>query len=145
MVLRVAVDTVPLLGPRTGIGMFTAALVEGLLERDDVEFRPWLASLWGRRWAKGIPGDVSRLPMPARTLRRVWLRSNRPALETWTGPVDVAHGTNYVVPPTRRAARLVSVHDLTPIRFPAMSTADTLQYPALLRRALATGAHAHTD
>jgi alpha-1,3-rhamnosyl/mannosyltransferase len=49
-----------------------------------------------------------------------------------------------VVPPARRAARLATVHDLTPVRFPELCTSDTLQYPGLLRRALAGGAHVHT-
>ena len=48
----------------------------------------------------------------------------------WTGPVDVVHGTNFVVPPSRRAARLVTVHDLTPLRFPELCSPTSLRYPA---------------
>ncbi|HEY6531475.1 MAG TPA: glycosyltransferase family 1 protein, partial [Acidimicrobiales bacterium] len=39
---------------------------------------------------------------------------------------------------------VVTVHDLTCIRFPEMCTADTLQVPDLLRRALRRGAWVHT-
>jgi glycosyltransferase involved in cell wall biosynthesis len=48
-----------------------------------------------------------------------------------------------VVPPTRARA-LVSVHDLTPLRFPELANDDTRQYPALLRRALARGSEVQT-
>jgi glycosyltransferase involved in cell wall biosynthesis len=67
-----------------------------------------------------------------------------PAIENWTGPIDVVHGTNFVVPPSRRAARVVTVHDLTAVRFPELCTAATLQYPPLLRRAIRQGAWVHT-
>jgi alpha-1,3-rhamnosyl/mannosyltransferase len=38
----------------------------------------------------------------------------------------------------------VTVHDLTAVRFPELCTAATLQYPALLRRAIRKGAWVHT-
>ncbi len=55
------------------------------------------------------------------------------------------HGTNFVVPPTRRAATVVSVHDLTPLHHPELCDEATLAYPGLIRRALARGAWVHTD
>ncbi|MBI1845025.1 MAG: glycosyltransferase family 4 protein [Actinobacteria bacterium] len=81
--------------------------------------------------------------MAARPLRRLWTRFDIPPIEPWTGAIDVVHGTNFVVPPTRRAASLVTIHDLTCMRFPEMCTPDTLEYPALVRRALQRGAHVH--
>jgi glycosyltransferase involved in cell wall biosynthesis len=58
--------------------------------------------------------------------------------------VDVVHGTNFVVPPTRKAARVVTVHDLTPVRFPELRNAATAVFPKLVRRAIETGAWVHT-
>ena len=65
-----------------------------------------------------------------------------------SGPVDVVHGPNFVVPPSRRAARVVTVHDLTAVHHPELCTADVLHYPPLLRRAVDAGAgrlRAHED
>jgi glycosyltransferase involved in cell wall biosynthesis len=81
--------------------------------------------------------------MAARPLRELWKRVDWPPATWWTGAVDVVHGLNFVVPPAGRAAELVTVHDLTCVRFPELCTADTLQYPALIRRALGRGAHVH--
>ena len=106
-----------------------------------IELVPYAVTFRGRRSA----ATRQRAPMPARPLRALWTRADAPAIEWWTGPVDVAHGTNFVVPPARCAAELVSVHDLTPVRFPELCTPDTLQYPGLIRRAVARGAHVHTD
>jgi glycosyltransferase involved in cell wall biosynthesis len=146
--LRLAVDATPLLGPRTGIGVFAHELLFQLGGRPDLRIAAWSASWRGRgRLAGELPAGVRAVtrPMAARPLRSAWERSPFPPIEWWTGDVDVVHGTNYVVPPSRRAATLVSVHDLTVVRFPELCTADTLHYPGLLRRALDRGAHVHVD
>jgi glycosyltransferase involved in cell wall biosynthesis len=52
------------------------------------------------------------------------------------------HATNYVAPPAR-ASTVVTVHDLTFLRYPQMCTADTLTYPRLIRRALDRDASVH--
>jgi glycosyltransferase involved in cell wall biosynthesis len=83
--------------------------------------------------------------MPARPLRELWRRSDAAPIEWWTGALDVVHGTNFVVPPSKRAVQLLSVHDMTTVRFPQLCTRDTLQYPGLIARAVARGAHIHTD
>ena len=61
--------------------------------------------------------------MPARPLHAAWAPGRPPAVEWFIGPVDVVHGTNFVVPPTRRAAAVVSVHDLTPLHHPELCDA----------------------
>ncbi len=83
--------------------------------------------------------------MPARPLHALWRRFDHPSLERFVGPIDVVHGTNFVVPPTARAAAVVSVHDLTPVHHPELCNPATLAYPALIRRALRRGAWVHTD
>jgi glycosyltransferase involved in cell wall biosynthesis len=82
--------------------------------------------------------------MPARPLHRIWSCFPVPPIEWFTGPQDVVHGTNFVVPPTRRAARVVTVHDLTGVRFPEMCDPSTRMFPAIVRRAVAEGAWVHT-
>ncbi len=83
--------------------------------------------------------------MPARPLHALWARGDRPPVEWFIGAADVVHGTNFVVPPTRRAAAVVSVHDLTPLHHPELCDEATLAYPGLIRRALARGAWVHAD
>lgn len=146
--LRVAIDATPLLGSRSGVGEFTAGIISALAERDDVEVVAYAVTWRGRGQLGGlVPSAVRtvRAPMPARPLREAWRRSPWPPIELWTGPIDVVHGTNFVVPPTRRAGAVVSVHDLTPVHFPELANASTLAYPALIRRALGRGALVHVD
>lgn len=144
---RVAVDVTSLLGARTGVGAFTAELVAGLAARPEVAVRAFAVTWRGRAaLADVLPQGVVRAsrPMAARPLRAVWARSERLPVELWTGPVEVVHGPNFVVPPARDAARIVTVHDLTAWRYPEMVDADVAAYPALVGRAIAGGAWVHT-
>ncbi len=145
--MRIAVDVTALYSARTGVGVFTAEVLARLARQADLDVTAYAVTWRGRgRLRSTVPAGIgtARGPMAARPLRRAWGRADHPPIEWWTGPVDVVHGPNFVVPPARRAARLVTVHDLTPLRFPELGTADTARYPALLRRAIATGAHVHT-
>jgi glycosyltransferase involved in cell wall biosynthesis len=144
--LSVALDATPLLGRPTGVGAFVAGLFGGLARRDDVDVSAFAVS-WRRR--HGIdalvpPGvDVRQRPMPARPLHAAWRRSSWPPVDWFVGRHDVVHGTNFVVPPAR-AGRVVSVHDLTPLRYPDLCDRSTLVFPDLVRRAVAAGAFVHT-
>ncbi len=144
--MRVAVDATALYSARTGVGAFVTETLTRLPSRG-VDVSAFAITWRGRgRLAEMVPDGVTarqRGPMAARLLRALWLRADWPRIELWTGAVDLVHGPNFVVPPTKKAARLVTIHDLTPIRFPQLANRDTLQYPGLLRRALAGGAHVH--
>ncbi|MCU0309427.1 MAG: glycosyltransferase family 4 protein [Acidimicrobiales bacterium] len=145
--MRLAVDATPLLGPRTGVGTFTAEVLGHLAQKGpDLRVVAFGLTWRGRHDLTALtpPGVATvRRPMAARPLREAWRRFDVPPIEWWTGAIDVVHGPNFVVPPTRRAARVVTVHDLTCVRFPEMCTRDVLAYPALLRRAVARGAWVH--
>ena len=130
--LRVAVDSTSLIGARTGVGTFTAELLSGLAGRADLEVTAFAVTRRGAgAMAAELPAGVHavRRPMVARPLRWCWMRSDRPPVEWWTGAVDVVHGPNFVVPPAHRAAEVVTVHDLTCVRFPELCTPDVLQVP----------------
>jgi len=144
--LRVAYDATALIGPRTGVGVFTAELLDRLAPRHDLDMVAYGVTWRGRAGLAGAvpPGvRVVRRPMAAQPLRRAWLAGDRPPIEWFTGPVDVVHGPNFVVPPSRHGAQVVTVHDLTCLRYPELCTADTLAYPALIRRAVSRGAVIH--
>ncbi len=144
--LTAALDVTSLIGPKTGVGALTDHLVEGLAARSDVAVRAF-AVTWRGRGALGhdLPSGVvlATRPMAARPLRTAWMRGDRPAIEGWTGPVDVVHGPNFVVPPARSAARVVTVHDLTAWRYPQLVDSSSAAYPDLVARAVAGGAWVH--
>jgi glycosyltransferase involved in cell wall biosynthesis len=82
--------------------------------------------------------------MPARPLHAAWGRWRLPPVDWFIGRHDVVHGSNFVVPPTSHAIRVVTVHDLTVVLYPELCDPPTLKFPALIRRAVAEGAWVHT-
>jgi len=148
--LRVAFDATFLLSPRTGIGTFAWAVLDRMAAMADIEVTAYAVALRQRDViAAAVPARV-RVPWRTEVLsplhtRAAWKRSDLPPIEWVTGGVDVVHSPNYVVPPTRRAAQVVSVHDLTFLHHPELATTDTRRYPPLLRRACARGAFVHAD
>ena len=143
--LRVAVDGTPLLGARTAIGHLTSRLLEELAARGDIEVSAYAVTARGRDMLAGAaPRGVraATAPWSAKLVRELWQRGSWPRIERWTGPVDVVHATNFVAPPAR-AAVVVTVHDVTCVRYPELCTPDARRYPALVRAAVRRGAHVH--
>ncbi|HEV7721772.1 MAG TPA: glycosyltransferase family 1 protein [Iamia sp.] len=144
--LTVALDVTSLIGPRTGVGALTENLVEGLAARSDVAVRAFAVTWRGRgALSHSLPSGVvlASRAMAARPLRAAWSRGDRPAIERWTGPVDVVHGPNFIVPPARHAARVVTVHDLTAWRYPELVDRHSASYPDMVAKAVAAGAWVH--
>lgn len=145
--LRVGIDATPLLGHRTGIGLYVQHLLQALAERgqsgrDDLELSAAGFSVRRRSALRSMPAGVRAIhrPLPARLLHRAWRHGDWPPAECVLGRQDVVHGTNYVLPPPRRAAGVVSVHDLSFLHYPHLVATASLSYRDLVPRALARAA-----
>jgi glycosyltransferase involved in cell wall biosynthesis len=146
--MRVGLDATPLLGPRTGVGQYVARLVEALAVAGEVAELRLVPFTW--RGAAGLASAASpagaasvrarRRRVPARVLREAWARLSWPPVEWFAGRVEVFHGTNFVAPPARRAGLVVTIHDLSYLRYPEMVTAASARYRTLVPAGLARGA-----
>lgn len=137
--LRIAYDTSPLYGRRTGIGAAVASLRDALLRRTDVAPVDYTLSMRAR-----LQPATRRLPLPAAAAHRVWARVPFPRVDRWLGDVELIHGTNYVVPPSRHP-RVVSVYDLWFLRHPEAAAPAVRRAAAVLRAAVDDGAVVHTS
>lgn len=145
---RVVVDGLPLQVQSAGIAVYTEGLVRELArQRPELEIDLLGISQLVRRALRGQPPAEMRAPWPPRVR---WIESSLyPALmgypsrwgrrllpvESVTGATDLFHATNYGAPRRRGARLVVTVHDLTLLRFPELGT------PALrahVERAIAT-------
>ena len=151
MTLKVALDATPLEGARTGVGEFCQEILEAFAARPDLDVGAFAISRRGRSGiAALLPAGVKALGrrgpgLPARVLHASWARWPFPPVELYTGQVDVVHGTNFVVPPARKAAMVVTVHDLSPLHFPQWCRPAARAYPDLVKKAVERGAWVHTD
>ncbi|MFP4501736.1 MAG: glycosyltransferase family 4 protein [Candidatus Hydrogenedentota bacterium] len=128
--------------PLTGVGYHTLHLVRGLLALEDGPAVRLFASS-----AKAAPALLADLGAaadglqmvrwPTRLKLNLWLRLGWPGIERFTGPVDIAHGAFHLTPASRCARRMVTVHDLSCLRFPAVHTASSrMLHARLLRHAV---------
>lgn len=145
--LKIAYEATALLGYRTGVGEFCYAALEALARISSLEMKAFAISFRSRHHLKNeLPAGVgfNDWIMPARPLHAIWERSDFPPLELWNRRIDVVHGTNFIVPPTRSAGRVVTVHDLTTLRYPELCDSATLVYPKMVQKAINGGAFVHT-
>ncbi len=132
--IRVAFDVGPLHGRPTGVGVAVGELAAALGDVDDVELAPYVLSFRTRP-----DPPTRRLPLPAAAAHRLWGRIDHPGVDRFLGDVDVVHGTNYVVPPSRRP-RLVSVYDVWFLLHPDLAAPAVGRAAAVLRRSVRSGA-----
>ncbi|MEX5634644.1 glycosyltransferase family 4 protein [Parafrankia sp. FMc2] len=139
--MRVVLDGTPLLGQRTGVGRYTAALLAGLAALGDPKLDlAATAFTWrgGGGLAQALPPGVEPAVrrVPARLLQDAWTRSEHPPAEWFTGPADIVHGTNFVLGPLASARGVVTVHDLSYLRTPDTVSAASARYATLVPRGL---------
>ena len=138
-VMRIAIDIGPLHGHRTGVGTAVAHLVDHLRDDTDLELHPYLLSFR----APQVTGQI-RLPLPARIATRCWARTDQPRADRWLSAAEVVHGTNYVVPPTRRPS-VISVYDCWFLAHQEQANPDVVRAGMILRRAVDRGAWIHAS
>jgi glycosyltransferase involved in cell wall biosynthesis len=142
--MRIAYDAASLLNPRTGIGHYTATLLDSLLALDaDLQFS--LFAITRQRNTSRVPRhervEFRHFRVPARVAVTAWERSHLGAGERLIGECDVVHGTNFWVPPLSGRKGIVTIHDLTFWFYPELCTPQVRRYrwivPKVLQRCAA--------
>jgi glycosyltransferase involved in cell wall biosynthesis len=131
---RIALDGLPLQVRSAGIATYTGALVGALARAcPDTEFVLIGLSDLARSLLRAVPPGHAGDSLPPNV---VWARSTLYPLVTGyplplprlvplaavTGAVDVFHATNYVLPRAAQVPLVVTVHDLTLLRYPELGT-----------------------
>lgn len=133
--MKVALDATPLLDARTGVGTYTANLLAELPRlHPEVDWTATAFTLRGSDLASELPPGIAANArrFPARLLRRAWTQSAFPPTELLAGRSDVFHATNFVLPPSRHAAGVLTIHDLAYLTQPATVSARSREYVELV-------------
>lgn len=150
--MKIALDYNAALRQNAGIGRYTRELVRAFLQlaADELvlfyaarDLAPDGAGLRGLRALQAEFAQVRAAPIPLteRQLTILWQRLRVPlSVERWTGPVDLVHAPDFVLPPVRSTPTLLTVHDLTFHVHPETAHANLRRYlnqavPRSLRRA----------
>ena len=128
--MRIALDGYPLSEPRTGVGHYTFELARALAiahPSDQFELvspRPFDGTV------AGLPGisNLSFIKAKSSSIRGHWWSVGLP-LYARRASLDLFHGTNFELPLWNRRRTVLTIHDLSTLRYPE------LHRPRLARRA----------
>jgi glycosyltransferase involved in cell wall biosynthesis len=133
--VRILLDYRPALRSRTGVGEYAhqmaAALARCLRSGDSLVL---FSSSWKDRLLPGVvPGvPVVDARVPVTVLNLAWHRLEWPPIETFAGEIDVVHSMHPLLMPARRAAQVVTIHDLYFLDAPENTAAEIRRdYPSL--------------
>ncbi|MGE3270865.1 MAG: glycosyltransferase family 4 protein [Chloroflexota bacterium] len=131
--LRIAIDYTSAVNQNAGIGRFVRSLVQSVVKQDTTDSFLLMH-------ATPNPGRVPTYPPGANVTRRVlrvnerwmnilWHRLQVPLPADWlTGPVDLFHSPDFVLPPVRAARSILTVHDLAFLLYPECADASLRAY-----------------
>ena len=111
--MRIGMDITPATARPTGVGEYVLRVLQHLLPELSEE-----DSLFG--WSTGlhtpisIPDTVSHrhYPVPTRAAYALWRHFPHPCVDRLLGGLDLFHATNYFLPPTEKAKRVLTIYDL---------------------------------
>jgi glycosyltransferase involved in cell wall biosynthesis len=150
--MHIAIDYTSAAWQGAGIGRYSRELVRAIIQQGAAHRytlfyaaggidrdSPYLAEL---RRVTDAYAHVRSVPIPfsPRRLTQIWQRLRAPLpVELFTGPLDLLHAPDFVLPPTR-ARTLVTIHDLSFMVHPECAEPSMVRYltdavPRGLRRA----------
>lgn len=128
--MKIGIDISQIVYEGTGVATYTRSLIAAMvkLNREDT-FVLFGSSLRNKRplldfikklEAKNVKRKFSFLPPSV--LEFLWNGIHVFPIETLTGSLDVFHSSDWLEPPTRRARRVTTVHDLAIYKYPETFT-----------------------
>jgi glycosyltransferase involved in cell wall biosynthesis len=152
--VRILVDYRPALRERTGVGEYMHNLVRAYAHHPvsaGNEIAVFTSS-WKDRPAASASSELGAQVVdrrvPVRILNYLWHRLEWPPIESLGIAADIVHAAHPLLIPSRKAAQVVTIHDLFFLTAPALTRAEIRRdYPALApghaRRADAVVTNSH--
>lgn len=130
--MRIAIDYTPAIAQSAGIGRYARNLVAALAAVDDTDQFTLFSSeppLPERGFPKAENMHPRVIGLGNRRMTIVWHRLRMPLpAELLTGPADIWHGPDFVLPPLLRTRRIVTIHDLAFLTHPECALPSLVRY-----------------
>ena len=131
--MRIAIDYTAAIRQGAGIGAYVRNLVAAILAQDTNNNYTLLTS---GRPTRERPFPIAEnvrgrsVLIPDRYLNILWYRMRAPLPATlFTGPIDIYHGPDFVLPPLNRKVRkVVNIHDLAFLEHPEYAVPSLAAY-----------------
>jgi glycosyltransferase involved in cell wall biosynthesis len=129
--MRICVDIQAAVAQRAGVGRYTQQLVEHLGEAAGVD-RLSLFYFDFQRGGLSFPTPHAEQRAvrwcPGRLAQQAWKRWNWPPFDWFAGPADLYHFPNFTIPPLSRGRKVVTIHDMSFVRFPEFTEERNLRH-----------------
>ena len=146
---KVCIDGTPLRGKLSGIGFYTLNIIESLAKLQETEhfeleiyfhpsFKNWLLRNFSIPHFLTYYSHVSILPIPV-TLADILAKYPNPFLSHFEGYLNkpnIVHGTDHYVYPYRKSRKVMTIHDLTFLKYPQYCTTLVQRYLERIKRCL---------
>ncbi|HFD39768.1 MAG TPA: glycosyltransferase family 1 protein, partial [Anaerolineae bacterium] len=119
--MRIGIDYTAAVRQGGGIGRYTRNLIRALAALDDDNRYILFTAGRGDDGLGSWPENFRRraVPLSDRWLNILWQRLRLPVpIQLVTGPLDLFHSPDFVLPPTGRTPTVLTVHDLSFLRVP---------------------------
>ena len=128
--MRITIDYTSAMRQRAGVGRYTRNLVSALAELDrENSYTLFCAGDGPRRHDWPANFAVRTSPVPERFLIAGWHKLRLPIpVERVAGPADIFHAPDFTLPPLRKAAGIVTVHDLSFLKMPQCADPGLREY-----------------
>jgi glycosyltransferase involved in cell wall biosynthesis len=136
--VRILLDYRPALSQRTGVGEYVHELTRALARTSAGDEISVFTTSWSQRPEPSLRTELGTVRivdhrLPIRGLAWLWHHFEWPPVEWLAGATDVVHGQSPLLIPARRAAQVVTIHDLDFLHRPDRAVAEMRRdYPRLV-------------
>ena len=130
--MRICLDIQAAVSQRAGIGRYARSLAEhlGSFAAPEEELRLFFFDFRRRGLDFASPGATISPTrwIPGKYVQQSWKRLHWPPFDWFSGRADVFHFPNFTIPPLSYGKAVVTIHDMSFLRFPEFAEKGNLNY-----------------
>lgn len=120
--MKIAIDTYHALFQSGGIVRYSRELISAMAEINPTDEFILFYNRFREKGPAWKPNNtrfkIREIFLPRRLLNGMWNILDMPTIELFCGSIDLFHGLHFILPPARKARGVLTVHDLTYLKFP---------------------------
>lgn len=128
--MRICIDVQSAIAQTAGVGRYTSELVRHIGPMTGDRISLFYFDFTRRAFPFRAPNTVLTPCrwFPGRMAQYCWKTFGRPSFDFFAGDADLYHFPNFIIPPLNRGKTVVTVHDMSFMRFPQFAEKRNLDY-----------------
>ena len=129
--MKICIDIQSAVAQRAGVGRYTDQLVRGLIEQTTEEDLSLFCFDFKNKGTPFDSEDVTQKKVryiPGRAAQLAWKTVKWPPFNYFAGKHDIYHFPNFFLPPLSHGKSVVTIHDMSFMRYPEFAEEKNLQF-----------------